>query len=90
MSEVGAELVALRRRQIADALAGGDAGRNRLAEVTRATGAAAAPQRDRPFYDGKIAAARFYVKEILPGIGASRRIIEKGDLALMELAEDAF
>jgi len=50
----------------------------------------AAPERERPFYDGKVAAARFYVKEILPGIGASRRIIEKGDLALMELSDDAF
>jgi hypothetical protein len=49
-----------------------------------------APERDRAFYDGKVAAARFYCKEILPGIGASRRIIEKGDLALMELADDAF
>ncbi|MBE7454773.1 MAG: acyl-CoA dehydrogenase [Kofleriaceae bacterium] len=51
---------------------------------------AAAPERERAFYDGKVAAARFYCKEILPGLGASRRIIEKGDLALMELADDAF
>lgn len=51
---------------------------------------AAAAERERAFYDGKIAAARFYVKEILPGLGASRRIIEKGDLALMDVAEDAF
>ena len=48
------------------------------------------PESARPFYDGKIAAARFYCREVLPGIGASRRIIEKGDLALMELADDAF
>jgi alkylation response protein AidB-like acyl-CoA dehydrogenase len=51
---------------------------------------AGAAERDRAFYDGKVAAARFYCKEVLPGIGASRRIIEKGDLALMELADDAF
>ncbi len=49
-----------------------------------------AAERDRAFYDGKLAAARFFCREILPGIGASRRIIEKGDLALMELADDAF
>ena len=50
----------------------------------------AAPERERPFYDGKVAAARFYCKEILPGLGASRRIIEKGDLALMEMSDEAF
>lgn len=50
----------------------------------------AAPERERAFYDGKVAAARFFCKEILPGIGASRRIIEKGDLALMELSDDVF
>jgi hypothetical protein len=50
----------------------------------------AAAERDRAFYDGKVAAARFYCKEVLPGIGASRRIIEKGDLALMELSDEAF
>jgi alkylation response protein AidB-like acyl-CoA dehydrogenase len=51
---------------------------------------ATAAERDRAFYDGKVAAARFYCKEVLPGIGASRRIIEKGDLALMELSDEAF
>ncbi|KAB2900534.1 MAG: acyl-CoA dehydrogenase [Kofleriaceae bacterium] len=50
----------------------------------------AAPERERAFYDGKVAAARFFCKEVLPGIGASRRIIEKGDLGLMELSDDAF
>ncbi len=50
----------------------------------------AAADRERPFYDGKVAAARFYCKEILPAIGASRRIIERGDLALMELSDDSF
>ncbi len=49
-----------------------------------------AAERDRAFYDGKVAAARFYCKELMVGIGLSRRIIEAGDLALMELADEAF
>jgi len=49
-----------------------------------------APERERPFYDGKVAAARFYCREILPGIGLSRRIIEGSNLALMDLADDGW
>jgi len=52
--------------------------------------ASAAAERDRAFYDGKVAALRFYCKEVLPGISASRFIIEQGDLGLMELADEAF
>jgi alkylation response protein AidB-like acyl-CoA dehydrogenase len=51
---------------------------------------ATASDRDRPFYDGKVAAARFYVAEILPGIATSRSIIERGTLGLMELSDDAW
>jgi hypothetical protein len=51
---------------------------------------AAVTDEDRHFYQGKLAAARFYCAEILPGIAASRTIIEHGDLGLMELAEEAF
>ncbi|MEV0896980.1 acyl-CoA dehydrogenase [Actinoplanes sp. NPDC049802] len=45
---------------------------------------------DRKFYTGKVAAARFFVREILPRIGADRRIIENTTLDLMDLDEDAF
>src|SRR5205814_3061855 len=45
-AEVGAELVALRRRQIADPLVGRNAGRDRLTEARRAA-TAAAPGCDR-------------------------------------------
>lgn len=51
---------------------------------------ASASERDRAFYAGKRAAARFFAQEILPAIAASRQIIERGDLALMELADDAW
>ncbi|MEU4156171.1 acyl-CoA dehydrogenase [Actinoplanes sp. NPDC026670] len=45
---------------------------------------------DKKFYTGKVAAARFFVAEILPRIGADRRIIENTTLDLMDLDEDAF
>jgi hypothetical protein len=45
---------------------------------------------DTSFYSGKIAAARFFAHEILPRIGADRRIIESTNLDVMDLAEDAF
>jgi alkylation response protein AidB-like acyl-CoA dehydrogenase len=45
---------------------------------------------DRAFYTGKVAAARFFAHEVLPRLGADRRIVESTDLDLMDLAEDAF
>ncbi len=45
---------------------------------------------DRDFYTGKVAAARFFAREVLPRIGADRRIIENVDLSVMDLPEEAF
>ncbi|GIF11595.1 acyl-CoA dehydrogenase [Actinoplanes teichomyceticus] len=45
---------------------------------------------DHKFYTGKVAAARFFVREVLPRIGADRRIVENTTLDLMDLSEDAF
>jgi alkylation response protein AidB-like acyl-CoA dehydrogenase len=45
---------------------------------------------DKAFYEGKVAAARFFAHEILPRVGADRRIVESTDLDLMDLAEEAF
>jgi alkylation response protein AidB-like acyl-CoA dehydrogenase len=45
---------------------------------------------DKKFYTGKVAAARFFTREILPRIGSDRRIIENTTLDLMDLDEDAF
>jgi hypothetical protein len=45
---------------------------------------------DKSFYEGKVAAARFFAHEVLPRIGADRRIIESTSLDLMDLAEDVF
>lgn len=45
---------------------------------------------DKAFYTGKVAAARFFAREVLPRIGADRRIIENADLDIMDLPEEAF
>lgn len=45
---------------------------------------------DREFYRGKIAAARFFTKNVLPRLSADRRIVENSDLAVMEIREEAF
>jgi hypothetical protein len=52
-------------------------------------GRAARPE-DRAFYDGKVASARYFTREVLPGVGLSRQLIEQGSLDLMELADEAF
>jgi alkylation response protein AidB-like acyl-CoA dehydrogenase len=45
---------------------------------------------DRAFYNGKIAAALFFAKNVLPRLTAERKIIEAVDLAIMDLREEAF
>jgi alkylation response protein AidB-like acyl-CoA dehydrogenase len=45
---------------------------------------------DKLFYEGKVAAARFFAREVLPRVGADRRIIENTDLDVMDLPEEAF
>jgi alkylation response protein AidB-like acyl-CoA dehydrogenase len=45
--------------------------------------------RDRDFYLGKITAARFFAKNVLPRLSADRRIAENVDLVAMDLAEEA-
>ncbi len=59
------------------------------AEVARGK-LAAAGDSDRAFYQGKIAAARWYARNVLPGIGLLRRLVEAGDLELMDLPDEAF
>ncbi len=45
---------------------------------------------DQAFYEGKVAAARFFAHEVLPRIGSDRRIVESTTLDLMDLPEEAF
>ncbi|MFA3837311.1 acyl-CoA dehydrogenase [Streptomyces aureus] len=49
-----------------------------------------ASAKDQTFYQGKIAAAKFFAANVLPGVGLERRLSEKVDLDLMELDEAAF
>jgi hypothetical protein len=46
--------------------------------------------RDREFYAGKVAAANFFTKNVLPRLIADRKIVEGVDLAVMNLREEAF
>ncbi|MCP9958269.1 acyl-CoA dehydrogenase [Streptomyces sudanensis] len=52
--------------------------------------AAGASAKDVPFYQGKIAAARFFAANVLPGVAAERLAAESVDNSLMELDEAAF
>jgi hypothetical protein len=45
---------------------------------------------DQAFYEGKVAAAQFFARTVLPGLSAERAIAEATDLSLMELDESAF
>jgi alkylation response protein AidB-like acyl-CoA dehydrogenase len=45
---------------------------------------------DRAFYDGKVASARFFAREVLPRLASDRRIVDGATLDLMELAEESF
>jgi hypothetical protein len=57
-----------------------------LAALDRAAGSPA----DQHFYQGKLAAARFFAREVLPRLAADRRVIDATTLDLMDLSEDAF
>ncbi|MGN6130596.1 MAG: acyl-CoA dehydrogenase, partial [Nocardioidaceae bacterium] len=45
---------------------------------------------DKAFYEGKVAAAQFFARNVLPKVTAERAIAEATDLSLMELDESAF
>ena len=55
-----------------------------LDALPRATG------RDRAFYEGKVAAARWFAAGVLPALTSTRAIAEAVDSSLMELDEAAF
>jgi hypothetical protein len=54
----------------------------------------AAPAEERAcsvaFYQGKIAATRFFSTDVLPRLTLILKLIEKGTLDLMEVPEEAF
>ena len=46
--------------------------------------------KDWDFYTGKVAAARFYARNVLPRLSAERAIAEGTDDSIMDLPESAF
>ncbi|MBT2370237.1 acyl-CoA dehydrogenase [Streptomyces sp. ISL-10] len=49
-----------------------------------------ASAKDVPFYQGKIAAAKFFAANVLPGVSVERALAENVDGSLMDLDEAAF
>ncbi len=62
----------------------------RQAEVALAALNGEVTARDRAFYQGKIAAASFFARNVLPELTARRTIVESTDNTLMDVPEDAF
>jgi len=46
--------------------------------------------KDRAFYEGKVAAAQFFARQVLPRLATERVIAERTDIALMDLDEAGF
>ncbi|MEU6645021.1 acyl-CoA dehydrogenase [Saccharomonospora sp. NPDC046836] len=47
-------------------------------------------EKDKAFYEGKVAVAAFFARTVLPELTARRAIVETADNDLMELPEEAF
>jgi len=63
----------------------------RQAEIAKAAlDAGTASAKDKLFYEGKIAAASFFARTVLPKIAGERQIAEATDNSLMDVSEDAF
>jgi alkylation response protein AidB-like acyl-CoA dehydrogenase len=62
----------------------------RQSEVALAALGGEVSEKDRFFYEGKVAAARFFATQVLPRLSAERTIVENTDNALMEIDEAAF
>ncbi|WP_262059335.1 acyl-CoA dehydrogenase [Streptomyces sp. STR69] len=59
-------------------------------EKLETASAKAVSAKDVPFYTGKIAAAKFFAANVLPGLTLARKVAEGVELDLMELDEAAF
>ncbi|MCA3016363.1 MAG: acyl-CoA dehydrogenase, partial [Myxococcaceae bacterium] len=55
--------------------------------LSRRAGATGA---DAAFYDGKVASARFFAREVLPNLALLPRHVQASELSLMALADEAF
>ena len=61
-----------------------------LREADIALAKSANPGRDADFYAGKISAAKFFVRTVLPHISSERMVVESETGDLMDVAESAF
>ena len=62
----------------------------RQSEVALAALSNEVSEKDRFFYEGKLAATRFFATQVLPRLSSERAIVENTDNALMEVDEAAF
>jgi alkylation response protein AidB-like acyl-CoA dehydrogenase len=62
----------------------------RQSEVALGALAGEVSEKDRFFYEGKLAATRFFTSQVLPRLTSERFIVENTDNALMEIDEAAF
>jgi Acetyl-CoA dehydrogenase C-terminal like/Acyl-CoA dehydrogenase, C-terminal domain len=62
----------------------------RQAQVALDALAAGASDKDKDFYEGKVAAAQFYARQVLPRLSAERAMAEATDSLLMDVPESAF
>jgi hypothetical protein len=46
--------------------------------------------RDAAFYSGKVAGARFFIKNILPEVDAAAKAIKSEDLSMVDIATESF
>ncbi|UGT58110.1 acyl-CoA dehydrogenase [Nocardia asteroides] len=60
------------------------------ADIAAAALTADAAPKDRPFYQGKVAAATFFAKNVLPELTATRTILATLDNDIMSIPEEAF
>ncbi|MBA2438037.1 MAG: acyl-CoA dehydrogenase, partial [Acidimicrobiia bacterium] len=62
----------------------------RHAEIAIEALDAGATGKDRHFYDGKVASARFFATQVLPKLSTERSLVDNTDNSLMDIAEEAF
>jgi len=62
----------------------------RQSEVALAALGGEVSEKDRFFYEGKLAATRFFATQVLPRLSSERAIVENTDNALMEVDERCF
>jgi alkylation response protein AidB-like acyl-CoA dehydrogenase len=62
----------------------------RQADVAQTALGGAVSAKDRTFYEGKLAVARFFSREVLPRLSADKAIVAAADNGLMEVDEASF